>query len=155
MRKLLTVLFLFCCMSDMSIASPFGGYDAGAMNSQYMQDLRTHEAFTRARAKNDAIISTKTTPKPEQQISSAPLKSIVFINNNSIPSETLINVVQSSFNEPMNAVNIAKIRKDIMKYYQENGFYSALVMVNSENPQTGELVLEIKEGGKNSIQIQD
>ena len=155
MKKLLALLFIFSCVTDVSLASQFGGYDAGSINSQYMRELRTHEAMTRARNKNNAIISTKTAPKTQEQVTNSPIKSIVFVNNNSITSDTLLNVVQNKIDKPMTAENIAAIRKDIMKFYQDNGFYSALVMITSQDPQKGEIVFEVNEGGRNSIEIQN
>ena len=51
----------------------------------------------------------------------------------------------------MNPVNVSAIRKENMRYYQKKGLYSVLATVSSENTQTGELVLDIREGGRNSI----
>jgi hemolysin activation/secretion protein len=42
-----------------------------------------------------------------------------------------------------------------MKYYQEKGYFSAIAVVNSQDFQTGELVIEVREGGRNSITIQE
>lgn len=160
MKKLFILFFVCAIISNYAIASPFGGYDAGALNSQQMRDLRTHELATRAKNKS-AIVTTKTTPLQQQelkqqreQIINADIKSIVFVNNNSISSERLLNVVNDKINKPMTAENIATIRKDIMRYYQNQGFYSAVAMVASQNFKTGELIIEIREGGKNSITIQ-
>ncbi len=155
MKKLFAVLFILCCFSDISMASALGGYDAGSLNSQYMRDLRTHEAITRARTKNETFVSTKRAPKTEEQIATSPLKSIIFLNNKSINSDVLLNVVRNKINQPMTPENISAIRKELMRFYQSNGYYSALVMVNSQDTQRGELILEINEGGKNSIEIQN
>ena len=153
MKKLLSVFCVFCATMNISFASAFGGYDAGALNSQYMRDLRVHEAATRARNNNSAIISTKQLPK--QEITNSELKSVIFINNSSIPSGELLTVVQDKIDKPMSPENISAIRKDIMKYYQQKGYYSAVAMIASQNDKDGELVIEIQEGSKDSIQIQE
>ena len=54
----------------------------------------------------------------------------------------------------MNAQNLAEIRKDIMKYYQANGYYSAVPIIVSQDNTTGTLVIQIEEGTKNSITIE-
>ncbi len=153
MKRLLTVLCLVFTTADISSASALGGYDAGALNSQYMRDLRVHEAETRARNNNSAIISTKKLPK--QEITNAELKAVIFINNSAVPSEELLTVIQDKINKPMSPENISAIRKDIMKYYQSKGYYSAVALIASQNDKDGELVIEIQEGGRDSIQIQE
>ena len=132
----------------------YGGMDAGAINQRYTRDLRTHEIQTRAKAKN-AIVTTKTQTKPLEQVVTNDLKSVIFINNNSISSEELLSVISNKINKPMNIENISSIRKDIMQYYQSKGYVSAVAMVTSQNFQTGSLTIEIKEGGKNSIIIEE
>ncbi|MCD7879877.1 MAG: hypothetical protein LUG16_08095 [Candidatus Gastranaerophilales bacterium] len=154
MKKLLAITFMLLAISDTALASQFGGMDAGSINSQYMNDLRAHEAATRAKNKS-AIISTSTKDIEPQNLETSDLKSVIFINNSSIPSSELLNVIQDKINQPMTSENIAAIRKDIMKYYQEHGFFSAVAMVNSQNDKTGEIIIEVKEGGKNSIIIQE
>ncbi len=150
------IVLLFCVLlmtSEISFAASFGAYDAGAVNSQYMRDLRVHEAAVRAKNRS-AIISTKTTPKTQAEVTTSDIKAIIFVNNSSIPSSELLSVVQDKINKPMTSENITAIRKDIMKYYQDRGYFSALAMVVSQDTVNGEVVIEIKEGGKNSIQIQ-
>ena len=98
--------------------------------------------------------ATDNTPiKNASQAALSDIKYVSFINNSSIPSKELFSVVQNYVNQPMNVQNVSLIRKEIMKYYQKKGFYSALVTINSENTQTGELVLNVVEGGKNSITV--
>ena len=55
----------------------------------------------------------------------------------------------------MNIENISAIRKDIMRYYQSKGYFSAVALVTAQDYQTGSLTIEIKEGGKNSIVIEE
>ena len=153
MKKIILLSGVLLMVSQAAFAASYGTYDAGAVNSQYMTDLRTHEAAVRAKNKS-AIISTKTTPKTQAEVTTSDIKSITFVNNDSIPSSELLNVVEDKINKPMTSENITEIRKDIMKYYQERGYFSALAMVVSQDSQNGGLVIEIKEGGKNSIQIQ-
>lgn len=150
MKKLFIIICIFCFSAELSFASQFGGLDVGSMNSQYMKDLRFHEATTRAKTKN-AII--KTSQEKEQQKTISNIKSVQFINNNSIDSETLNSIISDKIEKPMTPENISDIRKNIMKYYQAAGFFSAIAIVSSQDNENGELIIEINEGGKNSIQI--
>lgn len=151
-------LFILCLMSfiipNFVCLAGLAYYDAGALNSQSMRVLRTHEMVTRAKNKS-AIVTTKMPPKTQEQVTSADIKSVVFVNNASVSSAELLNVIKDKINKPMTPENISAIRKDIMRYYQELGFFSAIVIVAAQDTQNGELILEIKEGGRNSITIQE
>ena len=152
MKKLLVGLLMVCAVTNTVYAM---GYDAGSLSQQYVRDLRTHEAITRARAKtNNAIVSTKTQPKTQEQIVASDIKSIKFVNNVSIPSSQLEYIVKDKIGLPMTNENISAIRKDVMRYYQNQGFFSAIVMMTSQDTANGELVFDVKEGGRNSIQIE-
>ncbi len=154
MKKLFVLLTVISAAICINTQPAFCIYDAGALNTQYTRDLRVHEAVTRTKNKS-AIVSTKTAPKTQDEVTASNIKSITFVNNSSIPSNLLQDVVADKINQPMTTENISAIRKDIMKYYQDRGFFSAVAMVVSEDSQTGELVIDVKEGGRNSIQIQD
>lgn len=154
MKKVFILYLMFFAIADASFAAGLGAYDAGALNTQYMRDLRTHELATRAKNKS-AIVSTKLQPQSQEQLTTSEIKSIVFVNNASIPSTELLAVIKDKINTPMTAENISAIRKDIMRYYQEHGFFSAVAMVASQDTQNGELILDIKEGGRNSITMQE
>ena len=152
MKKFIVIFIMFCLVSNTVYAM---GYDAGTLNQQYVRDLRTHEAVTRARTKsNNAIVSTKTQPKTQEQIVASDIKSIKFVNNVSIPSSQLEYIVKDKINQPMTNENISAIRKDVMRYYQNQGFFSAIVMMTAQDTAAGELVFDVKEGGRNSIQIE-
>ncbi len=161
MKKLLVLSILICGISNFAYAASLGGYDAGAMNTQYVRDMRMHEAITREKNRSrSAIVSPAkpTTPEPRQQeqsIVASEIKSVVFINNYSIPSNQLLYAIQNDINKPMTPENISKIRKDVMRYYQNNGFFSAIAQVVSQDTQNGEIVIEVTEGGRNSIQIEN
>ncbi len=155
MKKLFILLFFICSASNICLASAISAYDAGAINSQYMRDLRTHEAAARAKKNNSAIVSTKTAPKTQEEITTSNIKTVTFVNNNEISTSELTSVIENDINKPMTAENISAIRKNIMKYYQDRGFFSAVAMVISQDTQNGELVIDVKEGGKNSITIQE
>lgn len=162
MKKAFILFTLLSLTANISFASAFGGYDAGAVNSQYMRDLRTHEAITRAKNKSAIVTTNKQTPLQQREmqeqrdkIINADIKTITFVNNASIPSSDLLKAVSDKLNMPMSAENIASIRKDIMKYYQDRGFFSAVAIVAAQDSETGEVVIEIKEGGRNSITIQE
>lgn len=160
MKKILVLFAIMVIASDFSMANvgfnagQFGGMNPGAVNQQYTRDMRTHEISTRAKSRS-AIVSTKTQPKTQEEVTTTDLKSVIFINNSSIPSSELLNVISDKINKPMNIENISAIRKDIMRYYQSKGYYSAVAMVTAQDTQSGSLTIEIKEGGKNSIIIQE
>lgn len=154
MKKLFILSLMSFIISNFVCLAGVAYYDAGALNSQSMRDLRTHEMVTRAKNKS-AIVTTKMPPKTQEQVTGSDIKSIIFVNNASIPSNVLFELVKDKINKPMTPENISVIRKDIMKYYQEQGFFSAIAMVASQDSQNGELIIEIKEGGRNSITIQE
>ncbi len=153
MKKILAAVVTALIAANVSYAQ-YAGYDAGTLNRQYVQDLRTHEAVTRAR-QSSAIVQPKTASQTQKEVTDANIKSIVFVNNNSISSSVLTNVVKDKINQPMTAENVSAIRREIMRFYQDQGYFSAVAMAVSQDSQTGELTIEIREGGKNSIQIQD
>lgn len=153
MKNLLAILFVFCVTANYAFAVGPIGYDAGALNRDYVKDMRLHEVSSRAKNKGNAILTTKTAPKTQEEYTASNIKSIVFVNNYSIPSSQLIAVVKDKINQPMTAANISAIRKDVMRYYQNQGFFSAVALVSSQDTQTGEIVIEVREGGRNSIQI--
>ncbi len=135
------------------------GIDAGSVNSKAVLDMRLHEAVSRTREKNEAIqkendMERKKALDTINQTALSDIKYVTFVNNVSVPSRELFSVIQSHINQPMNPENVSAVRKEIMRYYQKKGYYSALATVTSENTQTGELVLDIKEGGRNSIIIE-
>ncbi len=152
MKKILVLSIIIAGIVNTAYAM---GYDAGFINQQNVLDMRTHEAITRERAKNNAIISTKTQPKTEEQITAATIKSINFVNNNSIATNQLQALVYDKINQPMTNENISAIRKTIMRYYQNQGFFSAVVMLSSQDTSTGTLVFDVKEGSRNSILIEN
>lgn len=156
MKKILLSICLSCLTSLSVYASgPLGGYDAGALNREYVKEMRMHEVISGARQKNSAIVSPRPDAKLPKEVVSAELKNVVFINNDSFSSSELKSLVQDKIGQPMSPENIAAVRKSLMKFYQDNGYFSAVALVKSEDAQTGELVIELKEGGKNSIQIQE
>lgn len=161
MKKLLFLLCVSLITINVSYAT-MGGFDAGTMNQQYVRDMRTHEFATRAKSKN-AIVNTvdKTNratadlAKSTQQLpDNSKIKTITFVNNASIPTNELNRVVSYGIDKPATANNIAKIRQTLTKFYQANGFYSALIFPNVQNLSNGELIIEIKEGSKNSVTVE-
>ncbi len=154
MKKVFLLLCAFLMFENVSVASAIGGYDPGAINSQYMRDLRIHELETRAREKS-AIVNTNRRIEKNQNVPvSAKIKSITFVNNKSIPSSELLRVVSYALNKTATSESIADLRKKIIRYYQSRGFYSAVVFPNTNNLAAGELIFEINEGGLNSITIE-
>ncbi len=153
MKKLLMPVCILI-VSCTAVNAQYAGFDAGTINRDYVQDMRTHEVTARAR-QNSAIVQPKASVQEPKEIKSADIKSIVFVNNNSVSSSVLINLVKDKINKPMTAENIADIRRNVMRFYQDQGYFSAVVTVVSQDSQTGELTFEVREGGKNSIQIQE
>lgn len=153
MKKLL-ILSVIISVGSISYASALGGYDAGAVNSQYMRDLRMHE-FSSAAKNKSAIVKTtsKADEKPDIP-ASATIKTIRFSNNNAITSSDLARITSSYLNTSANEESIAAIRKQIIRYYQANGYYSAIAFPDTSNLASGELIFEIKEGTKNSIVVE-
>lgn len=128
-----------------------GGMTPGALNIQNTKDMRLHEAKTRAKY-NSAIVKPKTeVDKPVVPNVVTEIKSITFVNNTNFSSEQLNEVVKEQLNQPMSIENISAIRKNLMKFYQQHGYYSAVPIIVSQNDKTGELIIEMNEGSKNSI----
>ena len=156
MKKLFVLFSLICLVSGFQSVCAMPALDAGSVGSSNMRDLRLHEAVSRAREKS-AIVKKEQDIEREKalnevnQAALTDIKYVTFVNNLSISSKELFTVIQRYINQPMNPVNVSAIRKEIMRYYQKKGFYSVLATVSSENTQTGELVLDIREGGRNSI----
>ena len=146
---------LFIANMNFAFAYNLGGMDAGAINRQYVRDMRIHEMQSRPHKKSDAIVQPKTSvQKAVIPDVTAEIKSISFTGNNSVPASELNALLKNKINKPMNAQNIADIRKDIMRYYQANGYYSAVPIIVSQDNMSGSLVIQIEEGPKNSIVIE-
>lgn len=154
-KALILSVLLVVANYNMAIANPFGGMDPGAINTQYMKELRFHEMKTRAERKS-AIVNTS--ERPEKEIAETKevgeIQAINFVGNNIIPSEQLQEVVKDKIGLPLSTENVSAIRRNLMKFYQTQGYYSALPVVVSQNNKTGEIVFEIQEGTKNSIIIE-
>ena len=156
MKKVLILSVLLLVTNyNIAIANPFGGVDPGAINTQYMKELRFHEIKTRARQKS-AIVDVKNKQQNEvnetQEVGQ--IQSINFVGNNVFSSQQLIQIVKDKIGAPLSAENVSAIRRNLMKFYQSQGYYSAIPIVISQNNKTGELVFEIQEGTKNSIVIE-
>lgn len=160
MKKIFSLLFITALVSNMALANGLGGFDAGSIGRQNEIDMRLHEIEKRGKKNTEAFITTRSTPQTqnqrrEQQVSSSPIKSVAFINNNSIPSSELAYAVRDQINQPMTPESISIMRKEIMRYYQSKGYFSAVATMVSQDTQEGMVVFDIKEGGRNSIQIEN
>lgn len=153
MRKFAFLLSVFCFMNVLpSFSLSVGGMDPGAVNSQYMKDIRLHEVKMNAKKKNSAIVQPKTAVDKQEIPEVVPdLKSLVFVNNKHFSSSQLYSLVSDKIDKPLSAENISSIRRTIMTFYQNNGFYSAVPVIVSQDNTKGELVIDINEGPKNSI----
>lgn len=153
MKKLFCLLCLVTiALSNSAIANQFGGMSPGAINTQNVRDLRLHEVNTRAKQRS-AIVQPKTAQMEKPVIPEvvSNLNSIRFTNNANFTSAQLQEVTKDYIGKPLSVENIAQIRRDLMKFYQHRGFYSAIPIIVSQNGSTGELVIEMQEGSKNSI----
>ena len=156
MKKLLCLLVLLVATNyNLAIANPMGGMDPGLINTQYMKELRFHEMKTRAKQKN-AIMNTSERPQKEivetQEVGE--IQTINFVGNNAFTSEQLQEIVKDKIGTPLSTENVSTIRRNLMKFYQSQGYYSAIPVVVSQNNKTGEIVFEVQEGTKNSIVIE-
>jgi hemolysin activation/secretion protein len=156
MKKALSLLLVALTASVAPVfadtmSSVVGGITPGAINIQNSRDLRIHEAQTRAKY-NSAIVKPKTeVEKPVIPNVVGELKSVTFVNNTNFTSSQLNAIIKDQLNQPMSIENISLIRRNLMKFYQQHGFYSAVPVIVSQNDKTGELVIEMNEGSKNSI----
>ena len=160
MKKIFSIVFIMALAANMSFANGLGGFDPGSINRQDSIDMRLHEVEKRAKKNTNTFITTRSTSqsqtqKQEQQVSSSLIKSVAFINNSSIPSSELAYAVKDQINAPMTAENISLMRKEIMRYYQNKGYFSAVATMVSQDTQEGMVVFDIKEGGRNSIMIEN
>jgi len=150
MKKRLSIIMLFSVIFSASTAfgTAMGGYDAGSINSQYMKDIRTFDL----RKENQKRIQQ--IEKPQQMVTVGNLSSVSFINNRAYSEKTLQGIVQEYIGQPLNPTTLMQMRKKIMKFYQSNGYYSAVAVVESENMREGTVTFRIQEGTKDSIQIE-
>ena len=153
MKKLIFSIFMVFAAAGMSFAAI--GYDAGSLNQQYVRDMRIHEFQTHAQNKNAIIQKEKA---EEQGKVAAPttiktINNIRFSGNYAIPAGDLSRVVSSYIGKPATDTNISAVRKLVTKYYQANGYYSAIVVPDATSITTGLLTFNIQEGTKNSITI--
>ena len=156
MKKVLILsVLLLVANYNIAIANPFGSVDPGAINTQYMKELRLHDMKSRARQKS-AIINTseKTQNEIVETQEVGEIQSINFVGNNVFSSQQLQQIVKDKIGTPLSAENVAAIRRSLMKFYQSQGYYSAIPIVVAQNNKTGEIVFEIQEGTKNSIVIE-
>lgn len=151
MNRKLSVIVLSSIILSASAAlgAAIGGYDPGLVNSQYMKDIRTFDL----RKENAQRIKQIQTPTDFSRISTGNLAKVSFLNNLAFSEKTLQGVVQEFIGQPQNATTLMQMRKKIMKFYQSNGYYSAVAIVEAENPREGSVTFRIQEGTKDSIQI--
>ena len=154
MKKIiLPILCLSVISSNQTVwAISMGSMDAGAVNSQYMREFRGYEVKSRMQEKSAIVKSINEADGKEVAIGT--LSKIQFVGNNNFSAEQLSAIIEDKMNKPMTAENLSELRKRLMRFYQSEGFYSAVPVIISQDNKTGELVIEIKEGSKNSITVQ-
>ncbi len=154
MKKIiLPILCLSVIFSNQTVwAMSMGSMDAGAINTQYMKEIKGFEAKSRMQERDAIVKSTKDEGNVPAAVGN--LTKIQFVGNNNFSSEQLSAIIEDKMNKPMNAENLSELRKRLMRFYQSEGFYSAVPVIISQDNKTGELVIEIKEGSKNSITVQ-
>jgi len=153
-KKLLVICVLFAVSS--SAYADMGAYDAGAIGQQNIRDLIIHDVQKREERKN-AIIH-KNYPDEQKKVNipaaATTIKNIRFVGNEALPAGDLARIVSGYLGKPASDKNISAARKLVTKYYQANGFYSVIVVPDTNSLVSGTLTFEIKEGQKNSITIQ-
>ena len=155
MKKFLCLLSIIMVFGfEPAFANVYGGMDPGAINSQYMRDMRTFEVKSRVKQKNAIVKQTAIDKAEATPVQTSDIKTITFVNNKVFSSAQLMTLVNDRLNQPMNFENIAAIRKTLMKFYQSNGYYSAVPIIVSQDNTTGELVIQMDEGTRNSIVIE-
>lgn len=150
------VLYALNC-TGVAFANAWGGMDPGLINNQYMREIKNYEVKNRVKAKSAIINKQKSendNTKFVNQINDSTLEKVVFVNNESFSSSQLREVIQDKFGLPMSATNLSSIRRSLMDFYQQHGYYSAVAIITAQDNKTGELTIEIKEGGKNPIVIE-
>ena len=159
MKKVLIILSVLFITNSFVYAG-IEGYDPGVLNQQYMREMRMHEFASRARNQQNAIINTTDKKQTENSntTSNIPvntiIKTITFVNNNFVSTDDLNRIVSYNLNKPATMENIAEIRSLLTRYYQANGYFSAIVTPNTNNIRNGQLIFEIQEGTKNSIIVE-
>ncbi|PAF54108.1 hypothetical protein BKH42_02535 [Helicobacter sp. 13S00482-2] len=83
-----------------------------------------------------------------------------FFKNISIQSEykvpkTIVKILKNYENKALKKQDIFELIKETSEYYVRKGYTTTLVTIKSGNVKTGKLVLEVKFGYINSIQIKD
>lgn len=154
MKKLFILICVVSVSTNMAFAA-MGAFDAGAINREYMQDMRRHEFQTREKDRASLIQKEHETEKKSLNIpDSTVLKNISFVGNQAVSSETLFRIVESNIGEKVNEQTVSNMRKMILKYYNSNGYFSAIVFADITKISDGELIFQIKENGINSITIE-
>ncbi|MDD3237457.1 MAG: POTRA domain-containing protein [Candidatus Gastranaerophilales bacterium] len=141
---------LFVLIFALTIATPafayinMGSYDAGAINSMYMQDIRN---FARQKEIPKILQDNK-----EQQ--GFVLERVNFVNNHAFTFSELEQVFEKKLGTTVTPVDINTMRRELMQFYQKNGYPSVLVNIDSQDPDGGIVTYSINEGNKNSVQIE-
>lgn len=154
MKKNFIILCFILTVGSGCFASALGGYDAGSLNSQYMRDLRMHDAITRARSQSAIVKQNTQAEQVKKEQSNTNIQSIKYVNNKAFPASTLDKITSFGLNKPATDKNISEIKNLIAKYYQSNGYYSVIVLPSTRNLAAGELIFEIQEGTKDSVVVE-
>lgn len=151
MNKKLSIMVLSSIILSTATAfgSAMGGYDPGLVNSNYMKDIRSFDL----RKENAKRVQQIETPQVQQKIAAGNLASVSFLNNRAFSEKTLQGIVNEYIGQPLTPTILMDMRKKIMKFYQSNGYYSAVAIVENENMRDGTVTFRIQEGTKDSIQI--
>ncbi len=151
MKKKLSFIVLSLVILSVSTAfgAAMGGYDPGLVNSNYMKDIRTFDL----RKENAKRVQQIEAPQAQQRIAAGNLASVSFLNNRAFSEKTLQGIVNEYIGQPLTPTLLMDMRKKIMKFYQSNGYYSAVAVVENENMREGTVTFRMQEGSKDSIQI--
>ncbi|MBQ4123379.1 hypothetical protein IJD44_06635 [bacterium] len=154
MKRLLVLICTILVSANMSFAG-MGTFDAGTLNREQMRDMRMHEFQTREKSKANLIQREKELTQKTSNIPvSAVIKTINFDGNEAISSQALYEVVDSNIGQVATEQNVVTMRNMLLKYYNANGYYSAIVFPDITQLSSGVMIFRIKEGGKNSITVE-
>ncbi len=147
MRRFLFLLTAFVIIQQVSFATgTIGSYDPGLINSQYMKEIKI---FQTNKSKPEIFQIDKPLEK------SFTLKQVTFVNNQVCNTQELESVVADKIGKEMAPSDLVMMERSIMKYYQSKGYTSAIASVSSTDKSAGIVIINLKEGQENSVQVEE
>lgn len=138
MKKIYLLFLLLIIAPQACKASTTGTYDPGLLNSQHMKEFNIFERDT----KLPEIF--KEQPRPKSYY----ISTIKFEKNSSIPTVKLVEIIEEKIGAKLSQDDLLKMTQDLTKFYQDNGYKSAIVEVSDKNAEQGTIIFSIYEGPK-------